>query len=642
ISGGAFMYVNAEGCSALSVVNAENCADLETLLCGSCSISELYLAGCTSLKILDFSLNAIRKFDARGFTALETLECEGQTITGQVLTKSFAFRDFLNDSDDENVNNITGFNASGQEIDAVYDEATGLLTFTQLPYRITYNYMTLDTLSMDVTVYGETAPALSGSSFTINGTVGTAISALTITASSGDNLVWTTSGSLPSGLSGAAASDGMSYTISGTPNSAGTFTYTVTASNSAGSADAVVNVNIAAAPVTPEPEPEPEPEPVISPDVEPESGDVEPVSGDVEPVSGDVEPVSGDVEPVSGDVEPVSGDVEPVSGDVEPVSGDVEPVSGDIEPVSGDIEPVSGDIEPEPTPGDESEDVRPTPTPTPTPSDNSGDIESEPTPTPSDNSGDIEPEPTPTPNDDSGDIEPEPTPTSGDDEPEVEPVSAEIEKPAVDVTSRSVINTITEIFRAISQTVSNLINGGTEIAELPEEASGSERTIDDLSDEDLAAIPEGQTPAVIIPIIVVDAAKIYVFGVAIPNLQPGAPIFWNPMAQSLTAAGIFSAADYDNTSAYTFLDDDGHETAVVPANQHINVAAYLEPGKTYAPIITTAASSSGNNGNGDNNNSEGSDETAHVGSSGGGCYSGMSLIASVIACGMFLLKRKQS
>ena len=310
--------------------------------------------------------------------------------------------------------------------------------------------------------------------------------------------------------------------------------------------------------------------------------------------------------------------------------------------MSGDITPESGDIEPEPTPGDESEDVRPTPTPTPTPSDNSGDIEPEPTPTPSDNSGDIEPEPTPTPNDDSGDIEPEPTPTSGDDEPEVEPVSAEIEKPAVDVTSRSVINTITEIFRAISQTVSNLINGGTEIAELPEEASGSERTIDDLSDEDLAAIPEGQTPAVIIPIIVVDAAKIYVFGVAIPNLQPGAPIFWNPMAQSLTAAGIFSAADYDNTSAYTFLDDDGHETAVVPANQHINVAAYLEPGKTYAPIITTAASSSGNNGNGDNNNSEGSDETAHVGSSGGGCYSGMSLIASVIACGMFLLKRKQS
>ena len=625
ISGGAFVYVNAEGCSALSVVNAKDCANLETLLCGSCSISELYLSGCTSLKTLDFTDNAMRKFDARGFTALETLECAGQTITGQILAKSFAFRDFLNlakvsvveaessntlrassisltsDSDDKNVRDITGFDESGQEIDAVYDEAAGTLTFTEAPYKITYNYMTLDTLSMDVTVYGETAPALSGSRFTINATEGTAITALTITAS-GDNLVWTTSGSLPGGVSGAAASDAKSFTISGTPNAAGTFTYTVTASNSAGSADAVITVNVAE--YVPPAEPEPEPEPVTSPDVTPEvSPDVSP---DITPeASPDVPaPVSPDVPP-----EPESPDVPPVvSPDVPP-----EPESPDVPPVeSPDVPPVvSPDVEPA-----ESPDI------TPSPDDDNN------------NGGG------------GGDITPAPEP-----EQEVEAVSAEVEEPAVDIQEQSIVETIISVIRAISDAISNLINEDTEIAALPEEAAGSERTVDDLSDEDLAAIPEGQTPAVILPIITVTEGKIYVFGVSIPNLEAGAPIFWNPMAQDgAAAAGLFASVSDEDVNAYTFLTDDGEETAVVPANKHINVAAYLEPGKTYAPVITTEAAtvpdnpdnpdnSGGNNGSDDNGNAN-ENENVNVGSSGGGCSAGMNFAALALLAGMFL-KRKQ-
>ena len=95
----------------------------------------------------------------------------------------------------------------------------------------------------------EKAPVLSISSQTVNLTAGTAMTALTITASEGDNLRWTTSGDLPSGVTGLEASDHRSFTISGTPDASTAgqnFTYTVTATNSIGSADAVISLNVAA------------------------------------------------------------------------------------------------------------------------------------------------------------------------------------------------------------------------------------------------------------------------------------------------------------------------------------------------------------------------------------------------------------
>ena len=68
---------------------------------------------------------------------------------------------------------------------------------------------------------------------------GTAITPITITATSGTNLEWTTSGTLPDGLSGAIAEDAKSFTISGTADATAagnSFEYTVTASNDVGSA----------------------------------------------------------------------------------------------------------------------------------------------------------------------------------------------------------------------------------------------------------------------------------------------------------------------------------------------------------------------------------------------------------------------
>ncbi|MBQ3652923.1 MAG: hypothetical protein II954_00735, partial [Synergistaceae bacterium] len=181
------------------------------------------------------------------------------------------------------------------------------------------------------------------------------------------------------------------------------------------------------------------------------------------------------------------------------------------------------------------------------------------------------PDPEPTP-------EPEPTP-SVDPEPSA-PLS-----PAVDVQDQTVQEKIINTLRSLSEALSNLITTNTEVAELPASASGGERSIEDVSDEELAAIPKDETPAVILPIIVVQKSAVYVFGVQLDNLEVGAVIVLHLMAESTgTNAAFYSSAE--GSEAYTFLDDDGNEVTTVPANKHVNVAAFMEAGKTYAPIIT--------------------------------------------------------
>ena len=109
-----------------------------------------------------------------------------------------------------------------------------------------------------------------------------------------------------------------------------------------------------------------------------------------------------------------------------------------------------------------------------------------------------------------------------------------------------------------------------------------------------------------------------------------------PEANTVTA-GFTTVADTEDV--YTFLNDDGEVVTTVPANKHVNVAAYMEPGYTYSPIITTKASSSsgetpggdtgGNTGGNTGGDTGGTDTPAthSVGGSEGGCDSGFSFMA---------------
>ena len=85
---------------------------------------------------------------------------------------------------------------------------------------------------------------------------------------------------------------------------------------------------------------------------------------------------------------------------------------------------------------------------------------------------------------------------------------------------------------------------------------------------------------------------------------------------------VSAAEDY--AVEYVFLDDDGNEVSTVPPNRHVNVAAYLEPGYVYSPVITTSGNSS---------------EIAGVGSSSGGCSTGFS--AAILLAGLAIVMRKK-
>ncbi|MBQ6112817.1 MAG: hypothetical protein IJL10_01010, partial [Synergistaceae bacterium] len=185
VKASALVYVNAESCANLSLVNAENCANLETLLCKSCAVNELYLSGCADLMTLDFTGNAIRKFNARGFTVLADFEGVGQILSVDVLGRSFDFGSFLNlakvsvvepsvtSTDIENVKNVKGYDNDGDEVSCNYDNATGIALFDTVPYKVEYNYMATDDVSIDVTIWGEpdlSAPSLSSSDVRISAT----------------------------------------------------------------------------------------------------------------------------------------------------------------------------------------------------------------------------------------------------------------------------------------------------------------------------------------------------------------------------------------------------------------------------------------------------------------------------------------
>ncbi|MBR4196291.1 MAG: SYNERG-CTERM sorting domain-containing protein, partial [Synergistaceae bacterium] len=276
---------------------------------------------------------------------------------------------------------------------------------------------------------------------------------------------------------------------------------------------------------------------------------------------------SHDLEILRGLPAEPSPDVRPISPDIRPISPDIRPTSPDIRPTSPDIRPTSPDIRPT------SPDIRPT-------------------------SPDVRP------------ISPDVRPTS----PDVTPNSARPTKPGINVQDKA--SSLRDIFS----------RPGSIVAELPESSAGASRTVSDLPASQLTAITEqGREVAVVLPEITVETAAIYVFGVSLDNLPPGDTIFLDMTLTSVSAGSVNASANYEGD--YAFLDDDGNEVYTVPANRHVNVAAYLEPNYVYSPAITTSR-----------NSSEG-DNVIGLASSSGGCSAGFGGV--ILLAGLALISRKK-
>ncbi|MBQ6775234.1 MAG: hypothetical protein IJP53_02140 [Synergistaceae bacterium] len=115
---------------------------------------------------------------------------------------------------------------------------------------------------------------------------------------------------------------------------------------------------------------------------------------------------------------------------------------------------------------------------------------------------------------------------------------------------------------------------------------------------------------------------IYFFRVVLENFYSGMYLYWYPMPQASNVASV--AAD-DEEGKVAFLDKDGNkleDNRLSEDGQEVVVAAYLEAGKSYSPIIATDA------------------ESSTPGSSGSGCeVGGLGIVSLLILA--FALRSKQ-
>ncbi len=211
------------------------------------------------------------------------------------------------------------------------------------------------------------------------------------------------------------------------------------------------------------------------------------------------------------------------------------------------------------------------------------------------------------------------------DTPVVVPKSVQTEAPSTAIMGNEA--TKTAIAGIIRQKNSS-IPADVAVIALPSSTRAS-RSVSSLSTEQRNAIEaSSQDIAAVLPVISVDVAAVYVFGVTLDMLSPDMPIFLHLLVSRIGGGSAeVSAADGEDTSeAYTFTDDSGTTVTTVPSNQHVNVAAYMEPGNEYSPVITTA--------------STGSDGSGNVGDSGGGCNTASAVIPAVLLGILLALKKK--
>ena len=192
------------------------------------------------------------------------------------------------------------------------------------------------------------------------------------------------------------------------------------------------------------------------------------------------------------------------------------------------------------------------------------------------------------------------------------PASVELTSTTLNVQDTATAQKIVSILRAIDSSLA----ANTEVIEL---TNSKER--DEPTDEELALIPSDETIAVILPVMSVDKAAVYVFGVSLDTLSEGAAIFLHLMAEDVNAAELYASDSDEDT--YAFLNDSGEKVTTVPANKHVNVAAYMEPDVEYAPVITTSTKDGDTNG---------------PGTPGGGCNTGLTALA--LAAMLFIARKK--
>ena len=226
--------VDATGCSSLESLDVSGCTSLTSLDCSASSLKVLKVTSCDSLAYLDCSSNKLEKLevsspaleelncsgngllnmdvknsfklknldckgnsmaaldiDSSKFTALETIDCSGQTITDLSVTEESGYQvvdiwgyiakffarlfsaststtsstvtislNANTAADLSNIADVKAYDEDGREASFTYDESTGLVTLSEVPSSISYKYKTgYENVSMDVTIGESVTPS---------------------------------------------------------------------------------------------------------------------------------------------------------------------------------------------------------------------------------------------------------------------------------------------------------------------------------------------------------------------------------------------------------------------------------------------------------------------------------------------------
>ena len=272
--------------SGISSIDVSGCTSLEYLDCSSNSLTSLDLSANSALRYLDCSKNSLSELDTSGMTSLVGIycssnhlarldldekalwvgDCASQSITGSYVTANgndyvFDIKNFVPADELARVVSVDAYDSAGGEITITADGVGGLYRVASVPSRIVYLYDTdpdentagndssfdlpilqptdvppLCHFIMDVTISSINVREANAIQITTqslpSGKVYKFYSA-DITASGTPPISWDIQG-LPSALSYDKNASGLSVTVSGIPQTAGTFSVDVSASDSSG------------------------------------------------------------------------------------------------------------------------------------------------------------------------------------------------------------------------------------------------------------------------------------------------------------------------------------------------------------------------------------------------------------------------
>ena len=162
--------------------------------------------------------------------------------------------------------------------------------------------------------------------------------------------------------------------------------------------------------------------------------------------------------------------------------------------------------------------------------------------------------------------------------------------------------------------------------------TGPARDVSSLSASELAQVSNDRSIiAAILPEITVNVSGVYDFNdiELAENVTTGALLVWNPFARDSQVE--VSAADVDSTSSVQFFDEDGNEISTVPENHIVSVSAYLEGGKTYAPVLSAEIQK----GEPITHTDSEDQSASNPGGSSGGCSAGIYGLVFLAALGLF-------